>query len=62
MAKGKKTVGDATHKVLSPLKHNGADYAIGDEIALSDAEAAPLLDVKTVEPLPKAEPVKEPAQ
>jgi hypothetical protein len=39
----------ATHRVKSPLKHNGENYAIGDEITLTDAEAQPLLEVETVE-------------
>ncbi len=51
----------ATHRVLSPLRHDGTEFAEGDEIRLTDEDAAPLLDVKTVEALPAA-PAKPAAE
>lgn len=32
-----------TYKVVSPLEHDGELYAVGDEVALTEAQAAPLL-------------------
>lgn len=31
------------HEVLSPLEHDGVRYAIGDVLALTEAQARPLL-------------------
>lgn len=45
-----------THKVLSPIKHNGKDYAEGAPIELTEEEAAPLLEVFAVS---EGIPVKE---
>lgn len=33
----------AVYIVISPLSHDLVEYVIGDEVALADAEAAPLL-------------------
>lgn len=33
----------ARYEVVSPLRHDGEPYAVGDEIDLSEAQAAPLL-------------------
>lgn len=33
----------ALYVVVSPLRHNGDEYAIGDEVELNEAEAAQLL-------------------
>ena len=38
------------YKALTNINHDCMDYSIGDEIELSDAEAAPLLEAKAVEP------------
>lgn len=46
----------ASYKVKSPLEHDGERFEIGDEVALTEFEAKPLLG-HTVEPLeaPKTE-------
>lgn len=33
----------AVYEVTSPLKHDGVDYAVGEGIELTEAQAAPLL-------------------
>ena len=38
-----------TYKVISPLNHDLEDYAPGDQVELTEAEAAPLLG-HTVKP------------
>lgn len=42
------------YEVVSPLNHDGEDYAIGDQVELSDLHAAPLLG-HTVKPLDEAQ-------
>lgn len=37
-----------THKVLSPLKHNGKRYAVGSSVDLTDEELVPLIATGTV--------------
>lgn len=38
-----------TYTVTSPIKHDGEDYAVGEQIDLDPKEAAGLLDVHVVE-------------
>lgn len=40
----------ATFKVLSPLSHDGEDYAIGDQVELTEAQAL-ALGPQVVEPV-----------
>lgn len=47
------------YTVLSPIKHDGEDYAVGKPIELTDDEAALLLEVKAIEGEKKPESVKE---
>lgn len=55
MAANKKTLANAEdpkqiadYDVLSPLKHSGTLYDVGDTVALSESEAAPLLVLAVV--------------
>jgi hypothetical protein len=41
------------YKALGPINHDGQHYNTGDQIELSNAEAAPLLEVKAIEPYHK---------
>lgn len=41
------------YKALTTIKHNNTDYAPGDEIEFSGAEAAQLLESEAIEPLVK---------
>lgn len=41
------------YRALGHINHNNEHYNTGDEIELSSAEAAPLLEVKAIEPLIK---------
>lgn len=40
--------------VISPLSHDLVEYAVGDEVDLTEAEAAPLLSL-AVKPPPSAD-------
>jgi hypothetical protein len=45
-------------QVLTPIRHDGEDYAEGDEIELAEKEARQLVDVGAVEALESADPAK----
>ncbi len=45
----KKEAPKAVYTVLSPLQHDLEDYAVGGEVELTEAQAAPLLG-HTVQP------------
>lgn len=42
------------YRALGQINHDNVNYYAGDEIELSSAEAAPLLEVKAIEPFHKA--------
>ena len=42
------------YRVVSPLLHDGKSYQPGDEVALTEEEARPLLEVNVVEALTPA--------
>jgi len=41
----------AEYEALSPINHDGDDYAIGEIIELTDAQAKQLLEVNAIKPL-----------
>lgn len=41
------------YKALTPINHDNTRYEIGDAMDLSDAEAAPLIESKAIEPFTK---------
>lgn len=41
------------YRALGHINHNNEHYFTGDEIELSSTEAAPLLEVRAIEPLHK---------
>ncbi|WP_016949769.1 hypothetical protein [Anabaena sp. PCC 7108] len=43
------------YKVLDLLNHGGKQYQPGDEVELTEQEAAPLVSLNVVEPLPVEE-------
>ncbi|MDB5802270.1 MAG: hypothetical protein JWL63_3209 [Rhodocyclales bacterium] len=46
------------HTVLSPLKHDGEDYAEGDQVELKAKEAQALVEAQVVSKATKAEPAE----
>lgn len=55
MATQKKAAGaTAKFEVISPLQHDGEEYAIGETVELTEAQALALVP-HTVKPLGKAE-------
>jgi len=47
-----------TYTVKTPLKHDEEDCKVGSTIELSEAAAAPLLAIKAVAPVTKADDTK----
>ena len=45
-----------TYVALCPINHDHDNYGIGQELALTQAQAEPLLAVGAVQPKPEAEP------
>lgn len=39
-----------TYQVQNPIKYNGKEFAVGDQLDLDDEDAVGLLEVKAIEP------------
>lgn len=49
------------YKVLTPLRHDGEDYAEGDEIEMTAKEAKQLVGVEAVQAVATTKPAKQDA-
>lgn len=51
----------ASWTVESPVRHNGAAYGVGEQVEMTDAEAAPLVALGALKASASAEADKQPA-